>query len=180
MVLIGLTSLYFYVYVLVYRFFTKSYHFRTRHHIIRRISIRFLLSAFTFVLLLIWGMLTLTPVFDYAIGKSIVHFGLCTWVNLGSTFTISAFSYKADSKSMSGLTRSGTASGAAAQSGANNGSLSYRARLGRSDETKEDEDDSEYSEDATSEIDNAEEQPEDTQSNGHDKELTGAAAVVAN
>lgn len=93
-VLLALAGLYFYVYGLVYRFFKRSPSLRGREEVLRRISIRFVLTAVTFLASLAVGCLTITRPMALALGQSIIHFSIIAILNTGSTLTISAFVFQ--------------------------------------------------------------------------------------
>lgn len=90
-VLLGCVAIYIYTYVLVYRFFKNSLVLKEQDKMIYSISLRFLLTAVTFVLTIAVAILVVTPFYGTAIGMSVVHFLTYLFINIGSTLTISAF-----------------------------------------------------------------------------------------
>jgi small-conductance mechanosensitive channel len=150
-VLLILTILYFYVYALVFRFFTRSPSLRSKNEVIRKISLRFLLNAFTFIMLLVFGFLTITRFFAFPVGQSIVHFGFIVWLNLGSTLTISAFLYRTNNSGKSATAGTNSASGnsgSASAAPAPQSGVSWKGRntVGNDDDEEESSDESESDE----------------------------------
>jgi uncharacterized paraquat-inducible protein A len=132
-VLVVLAGLYFYVYALVYRFFKKSPALNRRNAALKKISIRFVFAAVTFLIMVMCGALAITRPFGEAVGQSVIHFLIVCVLNLGSSFTISAFTFKSDRSKGSSKT-SGTAE--ASQSAAPQ-STSWKNRNGASVKSNE-------------------------------------------
>jgi hypothetical protein len=86
-----LTFTYFYVYAQVRKFLAGLAHLRTNDKLIQRVSIRFLFTSFSFIVLIVMGILTSTPIYDRAVGQSLVHAFIHWTIDSGSTFTIAAF-----------------------------------------------------------------------------------------
>lgn len=101
-VLIILISIYCYVFALVFKFFRRSPVLRAREEVLKAVSLRFLMSAVTFLLMIVFGCLTLTSFFFEAVGQSIVHFLIFTTTNAGSTCTLSAFALRPGINTKSG------------------------------------------------------------------------------
>eukprot|EP01122_Echinamoeba_exundans_P003428 TRINITY_DN13530_c0_g1_i1.p1 TRINITY_DN13530_c0_g1~~TRINITY_DN13530_c0_g1_i1.p1 ORF type:complete len:481 (+),score=34.81 TRINITY_DN13530_c0_g1_i1:114-1556(+) len=101
-VLIALTIIYFYVFTLVFRFIRRSPVLRTREAVLKAVSFRFLMTAISFIFMMIFGFMTLTSYFLEAVGQSVIHFLIYAVLCAGSTCTLSAFAFKPGMKSKNG------------------------------------------------------------------------------
>jgi hypothetical protein len=91
LVLLFCIIVYIYTYYRVLSFFKSSLVLRSQDRKLRQVSLRFLLAAVTFILLIITAVLIITPYYNTAAGQSIIHFAVYMWLNIGSACTISAF-----------------------------------------------------------------------------------------
>jgi hypothetical protein len=90
-ILLILTLTYFYVFAQVRKFLNRLAHLGTNDELIRRVSIRFLFASFSFILLIVLGILTSTSLYDRAVSQSLIHAFINWTIDAGSTFTIAAF-----------------------------------------------------------------------------------------
>jgi hypothetical protein len=90
-ILVFLVVMYSYVYYQVRQFFSSLPTLSAKQELINKISLRFLLTAFTFVTLIVGGLLVLAKVYYTPVGQPVVQFIIIVSFNLGSTLTISAF-----------------------------------------------------------------------------------------
>jgi membrane protein implicated in regulation of membrane protease activity len=68
--------------------------------LVNKVSFRLLLTAMSFVVLMILGALLASNVYNTAVGQSMIQFFIFVALNAGSTFTIWAF-IESQSKSLS-------------------------------------------------------------------------------
>jgi hypothetical protein len=86
-----LVVMYCYVYYQVRKFFSSLPTLSEKQELISKISLRFLLTACTFVVLIVSGLIVLAKVYYTPVGQPVVQFIIYSSINLGSTLTISAF-----------------------------------------------------------------------------------------
>lgn len=111
LILLVCAATYFYVYYTVRRFFAGLPTMSAKHHIIRKVSLRLFLGAFSFIVLVILGALSAVRVYYEAVGQSVIQFFIFLTINAGSSLTIAAFQEKLGAKdSKSAKNASATAS----------------------------------------------------------------------
>lgn len=89
--LLALAISYFYVFNQVRQFFMSSPKMNAKLSLLRRVSIRLLGTAISFLVMIVWGILSSTALYFTAVGQSVVQFLIFATINAGSTLTISAF-----------------------------------------------------------------------------------------
>lgn len=110
--------LYLYVYAKVFSFLRGSSISaqRKRDKILRKVSLRLLISALTFPMLIAVAGFALSRWYAQAVGQGIIIFGIYTVISISSTSTIAAILHSAASKHKStaavssSAAKSGTAS----------------------------------------------------------------------
>lgn len=100
-ILLSCAIIYFVVYFRVRRFLLALPSLGSNQKLLLKVSIRFFLTAFTFLMLVIMAIMSALSFYSEALGQSIVHFGIYLTLNLGSTLMILAFKVKL-SKTMTG------------------------------------------------------------------------------
>jgi hypothetical protein len=108
---------YIYVYVRVFQFVNSLPTLSGKQELIKKVSFRLLLTALSFVILIVLGVLLTSNIYNTAVGQSLIHFLIFMALNAGSSFTTWAFIENL-SKSLSSSGNSGkskTASAAPSQ-----------------------------------------------------------------
>eukprot|EP01122_Echinamoeba_exundans_P012122 TRINITY_DN5009_c0_g1_i1.p1 TRINITY_DN5009_c0_g1~~TRINITY_DN5009_c0_g1_i1.p1 ORF type:complete len:239 (+),score=33.95 TRINITY_DN5009_c0_g1_i1:22-738(+) len=90
-ILLILTVTYFYVFAQVRKFLAGLVHLKSNEKLIRDVSIRFLFTSFSFIMLILMAILTATPLYDRALGLSLIVAFINWTIDAGSSFTIAAF-----------------------------------------------------------------------------------------
>jgi hypothetical protein len=90
-ILLVLTVTYFYVFAQVRKFLSSLVTLGSNDKLIQRVSVRFLFTSFSFISLITMGILTATPLYDRAVGQTLIHAFINWTIDAGSTFTIAAF-----------------------------------------------------------------------------------------